>query len=178
MLDTHDGIGVIDAGPAGGRPGLLSEAEMAEVFARAAEATHGHSSVASVVPEWATLPHQINATFFSTLGGDVVAYLVARAVQHFLPGRPQTYYVGLLGGLDDREALRRNRQRPRREPAPLPGGGGRGGARERGDPRPARPRAAPLHPSRVRRPVHLVDIRQGRARACAGSMRPAMPARS
>ncbi|MDY7541918.1 MULTISPECIES: alpha-amylase family glycosyl hydrolase [unclassified Cryobacterium] len=103
VLDTHDGIGVIDAGPAGGRPGLLSEAEMAEVFARAAEATHGHSSVASVVPEWATLPHQINATFFSTLGGDVVAYLVARAVQHFLPGRPQTYYVGLLGGLDDRE---------------------------------------------------------------------------
>jgi len=103
VLDTHDGIGVIDAGPAGDRPGLLSEREMAEVFARAAAATNGHSSLASVVPEWATLPHQINATYFSALGGDVVAYLVARAVQHFLPGRPQTYYVGLLGGLDDRE---------------------------------------------------------------------------
>jgi sucrose phosphorylase len=118
VLDTHDGIGIIDAGPtaarvtgpgteAPGLAGLLSDDEMAAIFARADEATAGHSTLASVVPEWATLPHQINSTFFSALGGGTdrgtaeVSYLLARAVQHFLPGRPQTYYVGLLGGLDD-----------------------------------------------------------------------------
>ncbi|MDJ0324607.1 sucrose phosphorylase [Cryobacterium sp. PH31-AA6] len=101
VLDTHDGIGIIDAGPSGDRPGLISRDEMAAIFARADVATTGHSSLASVVPEWFTLPHQINATFFSTLGGETVPYLLARAVQHFLPGRPQVYYVGLLGGLDD-----------------------------------------------------------------------------
>ena len=41
------------------------------------------------------------------LGGDVDAYLLARAVQFFLPGEPQVYYVGLLGGLDDRELFAR-----------------------------------------------------------------------
>lgn len=101
VLDTHDGIGIIDAGPGGERPGLINQAEMAAIFARADVATAGHSSIASVVPEWFTLPHQINATFFSTLGGETVPYLLARAVQHFLPGRPQVYYVGLLGGIDD-----------------------------------------------------------------------------
>jgi sucrose phosphorylase len=101
VLDTHDGIGVIDAGPGAHRPGLLSTEEMAAVFARAEEATGGHSRLASVVPEWAPMPHQINATFLSALGGDVTAYLLCRAVQLWVPGEPQLYYVGLLGGLDD-----------------------------------------------------------------------------
>jgi sucrose phosphorylase len=103
VLDTHDGIGIIDAGPAGDAPGLIDQAEMAAIFQRAAAATGGHSQVASVIPAWMSLPHQINATYFSVLGGDVDAYLLARAVQFFLPGEPQVYYVGLLGGLDDRE---------------------------------------------------------------------------
>lgn len=103
MLDTHDGIGVIDAGPGAGLPGLLTEEEMAAVFARAADATGGHSTLASVTPTWASMPHQINATFFSVLGGDTRRMLLARAVQAFVPGEPQFYYVGLLGGLDDRD---------------------------------------------------------------------------
>ena len=107
VLDTHDGIGVIDAGPSGDRPGLLSQAEMAAVFARAAVATGGHSTLASVTPAWASMPHQINATFFSVLGADPERYLLARAVQLFLPGRPQVYYVGLLAGLDDVELFAR-----------------------------------------------------------------------
>lgn len=107
VLDTHDGIGIIDAGPSGEREGLLSFAEMADIFSKAAAATGGHSAVASVVPAWAVLPHQINATFLSTLGGDAQSYLTCRAVQFFLPGIPQVYYVGLLGGLDDEERFRR-----------------------------------------------------------------------
>lgn len=103
VLDTHDGIGVIDAGPGADRDGILSTGEMADVFARAAAATGGHSALASVTPTWASMPHQINATFFSVLGADPAMMLLARAVQVFLPGEPQFYYVGLLGGTDDRD---------------------------------------------------------------------------
>lgn len=101
VLDTHDGIGVIDAGPSGVRPGLLSHDDMAAVFRAAHDATDGHSSIASVIPAWMTLPHQINATFFTVLGRSTRRMLLARALQAFLPGEPQFYYVGLLGGADD-----------------------------------------------------------------------------
>lgn len=110
VLDTHDGIGIIDAGPSGDRAGLLSHDEMAEVFRRAHDATDGHSSAASVIPAWMTLPHQINATFFSVLGRDTRRMLLARALQVFLPGEPQFYYVGLLGGADDTELFARTGQ--------------------------------------------------------------------
>lgn len=110
VLDTHDGIGVIDAGPSSDRGGLLSHDDMAAVFARAHDATGGHSSAASVIPAWMTLPHQINATFFSVLGRDSRRMLLARALQIFLPGEPQFYYVGLLGGVDDTELFARTGQ--------------------------------------------------------------------
>jgi sucrose phosphorylase len=101
VLDTHDGIGIIDAGPSGERAGLLDFEEMRAIFAAAETATNGHSAIASVLPAWTALPHQINAAFFSVLGADPTRYLLCRAVQLFLPGTPQIYYVGLLGGLDD-----------------------------------------------------------------------------
>lgn len=101
VLDTHDGIGIIDAGPVGALPGIIDEDEMAQIFAAASAATDGESDRASVVPAWCTLPHQINATFFHTLDRDPTAYLLARAVQLFLPGQPQVYYVGLLAGEND-----------------------------------------------------------------------------
>jgi sucrose phosphorylase len=101
VLDTHDGIGVIDAGPAGDRTGLLDHAEMAAIFDRAAVATGGESAAASRLPAWTTVPHQINSTFFSVLGQDPTRYLLARAMQLFTPGRPQIYYVGLLAGTND-----------------------------------------------------------------------------
>jgi sucrose phosphorylase len=110
VLDTHDGIGIVDAGPAGELPGLIDEAEMAAIFERAVVATRGHSTIASVIPAWMSLPHQINATFFSALGADANRYLLARAVQLWLPGRPQLYYVGLLGGLDDVALFQRTGQ--------------------------------------------------------------------
>jgi sucrose phosphorylase len=105
VLDTHDGIGVIDAGPSDELPGLLDHEQMRGIFERAAVATGGHSAVASIVPQWATLPHQVNATFPSVVADDA-AYLLCRAVQLFLPGEPQVYYVGLLDGRDDVELFR------------------------------------------------------------------------
>jgi sucrose phosphorylase len=102
VLDTHDGIGIIDAGPAGGMPGLITEDDMRRIFERASVATGGHSDLASVVPQWASMPHQINATFPSVVDDDE-AYVLCRAIQVLLPGEPQFYYVGLLDGRDDRE---------------------------------------------------------------------------
>lgn len=101
VLDTHDGIGVVDAGPAGERPGLLDHDQMAALFEQAALTTRGESAVASHRVAWASLPHQINSTFFSVLGADPHRMTIARAVQLFLPGLPQVYYVGLLGGRND-----------------------------------------------------------------------------
>ena len=45
--------------------------------------------------------HQIRGTYYSMLGCDDNAYLVARALQFFVPGIPQVYYVGLLAGEND-----------------------------------------------------------------------------
>jgi len=105
VLDTHDGIGVIDAGPSGERAGLIDHAEMAAIFARAAEATGGQSTEASRRPAWTTVPHQINSTFPAVLGPE--RYLIARAFQLFSPGVPQLYYAGLLGSANDMERYRR-----------------------------------------------------------------------
>jgi sucrose phosphorylase len=102
VLDTHDGYGVIDGGPINGRPGLITQDEMAAIFKKAEENTGGHSAIASVVPQWFTLPHQINATLPNIVANDT-GYVIMRAVQFFLPGEPQVYYVGLFNGMDDRE---------------------------------------------------------------------------
>ena len=102
VLDTHDGYGVIDAGPIGGRPGLISQEDMRKIFEVASENTSGHSDKASVVPQWFDLPHQINATLPAIINDDH-SYVLARAVQFLLPGEPQVYYVGLFNGIDDKE---------------------------------------------------------------------------
>lgn len=109
VLDTHDGYGVIDGGPIGGREGLISQKEMAHIFEVAEKNTGGHSKLASVVPQWFDLPHQINATLPNIIADDN-AYVLARAVQFLLPGEPQIYYVGLLNGMDDRELFRQTGQ--------------------------------------------------------------------
>ncbi|MEY4981662.1 MAG: hypothetical protein RL174_1000, partial [Actinomycetota bacterium] len=102
VLDTHDGYGVIDGGPIGDKPGLITQDEMAHIFKVAEKNTEGHSAIASVVPQWFTLPHQINATLPNIVKNDT-GYVIMRAVQFFLPGEPQVYYVGLFNGMDDRE---------------------------------------------------------------------------
>ncbi len=50
--------------------------------------------------------HQVNCTYRSAIGDDE-AYVAARAIQLFAPGIPQVYYVGLLGGHNDHDAVRR-----------------------------------------------------------------------
>ena len=49
----------------------------------------------------------MNCTFYDALGRQDSAYLTARAIQFFVPGIPQVYYVGLLAGGNDMELLAR-----------------------------------------------------------------------
>lgn len=109
VLDTHDGYGVIDGGPIGDKPGIITQDEMAHIFKVAEKNTDGHSAIASVVPQWFTLPHQINATLPNIVKNDT-GYVIMRAVQFFLPGEPQVYYVGLFNGMDDRDLFARTGQ--------------------------------------------------------------------
>ena len=51
--------------------------------------------------------HQLNCTYYSALGRDDERYLAARAIQLFARGVPQVYYVGLLAGENDLDAVER-----------------------------------------------------------------------
>jgi len=110
VLDTHDGIGVIDVGPdlrSAGRHGLLEP----DRIDRLVETIHGNSGGSSRLATGAAASnldlYQVNCTYFDALGGNEAHYLAARTLQLLLPGVPQIYYVGLLAGSNDMELLAR-----------------------------------------------------------------------
>ena len=100
-LDTHDGIGVIDV------DGLLNKEESKElseyIFKNGGNATMRASGINSDNVD----VYQINTTYYSALKEDDTDYLIARAIQFFVPGIPQVYYVGLLTGKNDENLLER-----------------------------------------------------------------------
>ena len=111
VLDTHDGIGVIDVGADRddvARAGLLGEHEI-EALVAAIHANSGQTSSLATGAAASNLDlYQVNCTFYDALGRDDSRYLLARALQLFTPGIPQIYYVGLLAGTNDMELLARS----------------------------------------------------------------------
>ena len=111
VLDTHDGIGIIDVGPdqadPAARPGLLPPEELAGIVERIHANTRGQSVRATGAAAANLDLYQVNCTFYDALGRDDSAYLLARAIQFFVPGIPQIYYVGLLAGGNDMDLLAR-----------------------------------------------------------------------
>ena len=108
VLDTHDGIGVIDiAAEHGGkgRPGLVADDELDRLVADIHESSRGESARATGAAASNLDLYQVNCTFYDALGRDDSQYLLARAIQFFLPGIPQVYYVGLLVGTNDMALL-------------------------------------------------------------------------
>jgi sucrose phosphorylase len=109
VLDTHDGIGIIDIGAdasdRAARPGLVAPAELDALVERIHRNSGGTSRLATGAAASNLDLYQVNCTFFDALGGDEDAYLAARAIQFFLPGVPQVYYVGLLAGGNDMALL-------------------------------------------------------------------------
>ncbi|MBN8504246.1 MAG: sucrose phosphorylase [Burkholderiales bacterium] len=111
VLDTHDGIGIIDIGAdaRAGLPGLVPPAELDRLVDQIHEASGGQSRQATGAAASNLDLYQVNCTYYDALGRDDEAYLLARAVQCFLPGIPQVYYVGLLAGHNDMDLLARTR---------------------------------------------------------------------
>lgn len=111
VLDTHDGIGIIDIGADKAdrvaRPGLVPDHELDALVEAIHQASNGQSRQATGAAASNLDLYQVNCTYFDALGGDEVKYLLCRAVQFFLPGVPQVYYVGLLAGHNDMVLLAR-----------------------------------------------------------------------
>ena len=51
--------------------------------------------------------YQVNATYYSALGDNDAKMLMARALQLFMPGKPQVWYLDLFVGKNDHEAVKR-----------------------------------------------------------------------
>ena len=82
MLGCHDGIPMLDL------KGLLSDTEIEKLIALIVSRggmiknLHGAKNVY----------YQVNCTYFSALGADERKMLLARAIQLFMPGKPQVWY--------------------------------------------------------------------------------------
>ena len=106
VLDTHDGIGIIDVGPSKINPdrkGLLPESEIAFLIEKMHANTDGQSEKATGKGANNLDIYQINSTYYDVLGKDDDLYILARTIQFFSPGIPQVYYMGLLGETNDVE---------------------------------------------------------------------------
>ncbi len=112
VLDTHDGIGIIDIGADAsdreGRPGLVPPAELDALVERIHANSGGSSRQATGAAASNLDLYQVNCSFYDALGRKDSAYLLARAIQFFMPGVPQVYYVGLLAGENDMALLHRS----------------------------------------------------------------------
>jgi sucrose phosphorylase len=110
MLGCHDGIPVLDlAGKSVDgvwHEGLLSaeqiEAIIDRILERGGRVKNLYGADGTKISYY-----QVNATFFSALGEDERKLRLARAIQLFMPGIPQVWYLDLFAGKNDYEAADR-----------------------------------------------------------------------
>ncbi|WP_322175420.1 glycosidase [Acutalibacter caecimuris] len=97
MLGCHDGIPALDL------KGLLPEERIQRLISVLVQRggfvkdLHGEKNVY----------YQVNATYYSALGEDDRRLLLARAIQLFMPGKPQVWYLDLFAGKNDYKAMER-----------------------------------------------------------------------
>jgi sucrose phosphorylase len=112
MLGSHDGIPVLDlkGKQVNGvyRPGLLDDeqidATVESIIERGGLTKNLYAADGKKIDYY-----QVNATFFSALGEDEQKLLLARAIQMFMPGVPQVWYLDLFAGTNDYAAAQRGR---------------------------------------------------------------------
>lgn len=109
VLDTHDGIGVIDVAGADSKPGILSDSEVDELVENIHSNSNNTSKKATGTAASNLDLYQVNTTFYEALGKNDQLYLIARAIQFFCPGIPQIYYAGLLAAENDMELLEKTK---------------------------------------------------------------------
>ena len=97
MLGCHDGIPLLDL------KGLLTEDRIQELIG----ILKGRGGYVKDLHGAKNMYYQINMTYYSALGARKDAMLLARAIQLFMPGKPQVWYLDLLAGENDYEAVKR-----------------------------------------------------------------------
>ncbi len=97
MLGCHDGIPLLDL------KGLLPE----ERIQRLIDTVVARGGMIKNLHGAKNVYYQVNATYYSALGEDDRRMLLARALQLFMPGKPQVWYLDLFAGRNDLEAVRR-----------------------------------------------------------------------
>lgn len=97
MLGCHDGIPLLDL------KGLLADEQIQNLIDTVVRRggyvkdLHGNKN----------MYYQVNATYYSALGEDDARLLLARAIQIFMPGKPQVWYLDLFAGKNDYAAVER-----------------------------------------------------------------------
>ncbi len=104
MLGCHDGIPVLDLRGKDilgiSREGLLSDEQIDNTIQRIMD--RGGRVKNLYGPDGKKISYyQVNATFFSALGEDERKLRLARAIQMFMPGIPQVWYLDLFAGKND-----------------------------------------------------------------------------
>lgn len=107
VLDTHDGIGIVDAADYQGQPGLLTDPQLDALVEQIHQNSGGSSKLATGNAANNVDLYQVNCSFYAALGRNDNHYLLARAIQLFCPGISQIYYGGLLAAENDVALLQR-----------------------------------------------------------------------
>ncbi len=95
MLGCHDGIPLLDL------KGLLPEEDIQNMI----DVVVGRGGYVKDLHGAKNVYYQVNATYFSALGESEKRLLMARALQLFMPGKPQIWYLDLFAGKNDYEAM-------------------------------------------------------------------------
>ena len=96
MLGCHDGIPLLDL------KGILPEEEIQNLI----DTIVGRGGLVKDLHGKKNMYYQVNATYYSALGEDDRKMLLARAIQMFMPGKPQVWYLDLFAGKNDHEAVK------------------------------------------------------------------------
>ncbi|MBU3820918.1 sucrose phosphorylase [Flavobacteriaceae bacterium XHP0103] len=107
MLGCHDGIPVLDlkGKEVNGvyNKGLLEDVEIESIMNKIMERGGRVKNIYDAAGKKISY-YQVNATFFSALGEDKQKLLVARAIQMFMPGIPQVWYLDIFAGKNNYKA--------------------------------------------------------------------------
>ena len=96
MLGCHDGIPLLDL------KGILAEDRIQKLI----DIIVSRGGYVKDLHGQKNIYYQVNATYFSALGEDERKMLLARALQIFMPGKPQIWYLDLFAGKNDHEAVK------------------------------------------------------------------------
>lgn len=95
MLGCHDGIPLLDL------KGLLADEQIQSLI----DIVVNRGGYVKDLHGKKNMYYQVNATYYSALGEDDAKLLLARAIQIFMPGKPQIWYLDLLAGKNDHVAV-------------------------------------------------------------------------